>query len=182
MQGSLAFLLVLISAFYKVKGFSDYDMFSPEYSEDPAAPFSDPSSDLIAWDDPTGELNQDENAPLDMFSPLPEGGETEPDFVVADCLAPDRLGARDDTTLCPTDDFKPPELPTLDRFTNKFIPPDERDDVLKEISPFSFSAPAGDDNGCPPFKPYRLCCICDGHFDFEFCQDCLQSKPPLHFS
>ena len=122
-----------------------------------------------------------EDAASDALALLPEGLEIEPDSVVADCNAPDGLGRRGDTMFCPTDNFKGPELPTLDGITDKFTPPNEQDNALKEISPFDYQAPPGDNNKCPPDRPFQLCCNCDGHFEFEFCNDCLQSKPSLHF-
>lgn len=181
MQYSLSLLLALTSVFLEVKGFADDNIFYTDDLDDPNL-LSDSSPDLFALNDPTGEFNQYEDVPFDSLLPLPEGAEMEPDSVVAGCLAPDRLGARDDATLCPTNDFKSPELPTLDGFTDKFHPPNEQDNVLKEISPLRYLAPPGEDKKCPADRPYQLCCICDGNFEFAFCQDCRQSKPFLHLS
>lgn len=179
MYCSLSFLVVLglIGVFLEVKGFAGYNLFETDNLDGSAASFPDLGSDNIAWDDPIEEPEPDKNIPFDTSPPL-TGDDTNPDSIVADC-ATDRLGARDETIICPTNDFKSPELPTLGGVTDKFIPPDEQDNPLREMSPLISPVLAGDDSNCPPGKYFRLCCICDGFFDFSFCQDCLQSKPPF---
>ena len=123
----------------------------------------------------------DEDLLFDTLA-LYEWHEVEPEPVVVDCPATDGLGKRDDTMFCPTDDFKAPDLPTLDGITDKLNPPNEKDDALRQISPLNYQAPPGDYSKCPPNRPFQLCCNCNGNFEFEFCNDCLQCKPLLHFS
>lgn len=136
---------------------------------------------LLPEFDVAASLPEAEDVAFDALAPLPEGFEIGPNTVVVDCYAPDGLGRRDDTILCPTDGFKGPELPTLDGITDKFNPPNEQDNDLKEISPLDYQAPPGDNNKCPPDRPFQLCCNCDGSFEFDYCNDCLQSKHSLHF-
>lgn len=140
-------------------------------------------------------LPEDENNYFDGLALLPidedllldtlafyEWHEVGPEPIVVDCLATDGLGKRDDMIFCPDNDFIAPELPILDEITDKFDPPNEKDDALKQISPLNYQAPLAGYSKCQSEKPFQLCCNCDGSLGLEFCNDCLQCKPPLHFS
>ena len=167
----------------------NYELFLPENLADPFAaliPASDPASD-IAWDIPNEEQSQqDENASLDIFLQLDED-QTNYDLfaAAAGCPATDRLGARDEKTLlCPAnqDELEIPELPTLNQLWNDIDQPDSPPftDQKQQQAPWNQGVPepnSGKDGYCPRKKSYHLCCICDGHFSFTFCQDCLPGKP-----
>lgn len=194
MQYSLSCLLVFVGVFFQVKGFADDSLFDDENLGDPTAFYSESSSDSFALTDLAGNLIQDDDGSFDTLA-FPEdedsyfdtlaslpAHEFEPASVVADCHATGGLGKRDDTLLCPTNDFKGPELPTLDGITDKFKPPNEQDNALQELNLLNYQAPPGDNNKCPPGRPYQLCCNCDGNFEFRYCDDCRQSKPLSHFS
>ena len=193
MRSFLSYQLILISVFLflEVKGFFDDDLFNTEDLgdfHDPTPFYSDSSSDLspdlspdlFSFDDSTGDFYQDD---WDTLPSLPGVDETQPEVLLSDCSAANGLRARDDSSFCPTNtnEFKLPELPSLDRVTGKFMPPDERDNPLREMSPMTFPGLTGHDDSCPPDRPYGLCCICDGKFDFQYCHDCLQSKSSIYF-
>lgn len=173
MRCSLSILLCLVSVFFEVKGQTDYDGFLSEGFDD-LTPFSDPlfpdsSSDISPFIDPTEDSIPNESDPFDPLI-LPWEG-MEPGTAVADCFTTGGLGARDGSSFCPT--------PPNDPVTDKFQPPNKQDDPLRNFPSLGLPAIGGNDNSCSIDKPYRLCCICNGYFEFDFCQDCLPSKPPI---
>ena len=148
-----------------------------------------PDSDLDTTGslDPAIEPLQDGNSLFNAPSEL-NGDETDPNLYLAGCPTTDRLGARDGSSVCPTNHVEIPalELPTLDQFTGKLIPADEKSQGLTKklrlpVEPNILDGPyLTDDGSCSPDKHFRLCCICDGSFEFAFCQDCLKSEFTFH--
>lgn len=133
-----------------------------------------------------GDFKQDENIPLDLFSQLDSfpqfdsfsqlgEDQTNTDLFASGCPATNRLGARDGELVCPPDEPKVPELPTFDMLNNLVSPGStaEKQDRSEDIP----LTDTGKDGSCPPLRPFHMCCICEGYFQFTYCQDCLPSKP-----
>lgn len=181
-------LIVIITLSVAEEDLVNYDIFLPENLEDPSAalvPDFDPASD-IAWDILNEEQSQqDKNASLDLSLQLDEDQTNFDLFAAAGCPTTDRLATRDGKTLiCPPnqDELKTPEFPTFDQLWNNIDQPDSSPstDQKQQEVPWNQGVPepgSGKDGYCPRTQPYHLCCICDGHFTFTFCQDCLPGKP-----
>lgn len=103
---------------------------------------------------------------------LLETSDDEPndtDLFASGCPWTGRLGARDGQLQCPTPEaartreqkIPVPKLPLYGEFNDIGPPP-------------AFSQ--GEDSGCPPMKPYHLCCDCNGWVDFGLCVDCTPCK------
>lgn len=130
----------------------------------------DIDSNFILGDNPAPAKN------LDLFFPSSDM-ENEPniDILAASCSATDteKLILREEQQLlCPSNEPKPkvPRLPTL------VSPSDKPQDSPNGVPLFNDPALTGDDGVCPPEFRYHLCCICNGLFHYDFCQDCLSSK------
>lgn len=148
----------------------------------------DSGPDTLGSDNLFAEASPGQTDPYEISSQFGEDGANS-DLDMAGCSATNHWGARDQSSVCPTSDLKIPELPTLDQFTGKLIPADERSQGLtnKLTLPDEQNTPGSpylidDGQACASGKPFRLCCICDGSFDFTFCQDCLKSKSQFNMS
>lgn len=105
--------------------------------------------------------------------------------LLADCLTPDRLGARDAETTkeCPANNnlMTIPQLPTLDQLINKAVPVDGTDEEQNLALPSPAVVIPADPQAqnkriCPWYRPFYLCCLCDVAQTTEYCQDCLPSR------
>lgn len=102
---------------------------------------------------------------------------------LASCSTPHGLGARDDVSCpVPLKDGDIPKLPqNLDDLVNMGNSPNtepkEATPPVNEIQQFFRKDPK-----CPQTHPHHLCCICDGAFAFEVCQDCVGGKQHFLFT
>lgn len=89
-------------------------------------------------------------------------------LLASGCPSTGKLGARDGKLQCPPPEaartreqkIPVPKLPLLGEFMDMVAPP----------------AFTQEDHGCPPSKPYYLCCDCNGWADFGLCTDCRPCK------
>jgi hypothetical protein len=89
-------------------------------------------------------------------------------LLASGCHSTGKLGARDGELQCPPPQaartrkqkIPVPKLPLFGEFMDIVAPP----------------AFTQEDHGCPPLKPYYLCCDCNGWTDFGLCTDCTPCK------
>ena len=149
---------------------ADQGLFANDDIKDFTALVPDLDSNFNAGDNPVPAEN------LDLFYSS-SNVENEPniDLFAAGCSATDtdKLVSREEQQLlCPSNEPEPkvPRLPT-------FVPPSEKPRNSPNGVPLlNDPALTGDDGVCPPEFRYHLCCICNGLFHYDFCQDCLSSK------
>lgn len=154
---------IIIDAAFALEDFADNGLFGLDV-DDSRALVLGTSSNLIPGYNPA------EN--LDLFSSS-ELDELDVDIFAADCSATNNLVTRDEKLLCPTNEPKLPQLPAT-------IPSDKPQNSPNRFPLLIDPALTGDDGICPPEFRFHLCCICNGIFHYDFCQDCLSSKPPSH--
>ena len=108
-------------------------------------------------------------------------------FLAEGCPSSDTgtLKPRDDNmpALCPTNDFVVPELPLNLNELKGQLPTNEdrnkRPSLVpgsKYPSPLPLTSSDEKDPNCPPWRPYRLCCLCDPNLDGSICTDCLLGR------
>lgn len=142
--------------------------------------------ELIAWNDPGVNTLDQQNTDVDFNlwnSPFNEDGSNTDLLLAADggCYSTDQVEKRDgkgNPLLCPSNEFRDLKLPTPDILFDKIVPLGQSDDP--QNSPAEFLPGDGllsteGEGKCPAYHPYFLCCICDPHFQFHLCQDCVLS-------
>ena len=126
--------------------------------------------------DNNGFLMDDED-----FSPasLPTTGEDRiASYLASGCSTPAGIETRDEDPSCPVFPLKKEDLtlPTLEDLQNAIKKP-TIETGKSPLSPIIAPSLKEKEPNCPPKYPHHLCCICDGFFAFEICQDCVGCKP-----
>ena len=162
---------------------SDLSVFDDGLSGSSALGFDLNSDDLFASNEQP--LDDELSIPatnnlLDLNSISPQLDEDESNlglFTAADDC--NRFGKRDEKesscSINNNNQFKSPQLPTLDQLMNNIVPVDnsEKQQETTTKTPIWINE---DDRRCFPEQPFFLCCLCEPRFLFEVCQDCLPSK------
>lgn len=122
----------------------------------------------------TGVQATNGDPPLDLFDDSSSSDwfqTTDPpsqaDTILASCPGTRKVSRRNEETTCHShtseDEVKPLKLPTLEGIQSKL----EENEI------------------CPPGRPVRLCCVCNGVYNFgngfDLCQDCVPGKPQFSY-
>lgn len=149
-----------------------------------------PNSDLIDWDTANGDtlLPQDNTNIIagSDDSRLSLSHEDEPDAAflsAAGCPSPKTLNQREERSICPSSELTVPHVPTMDDLTNEILYSTDEHGQESPSGVYIFNdRRAKDENYCPPYRPFFLCCYCNARLDWQYCQDCLPSTSPSFFS
>lgn len=130
----------------------NYDLILPDSSVEP---------DSIVWQNADFESSTPGFAVSSIFSNVDD---STPDLYAA---CPSGLD-KDQKSQCSTNEMTIPTFPTFDDLENIIVPSDS--ETSTDVAPIK------DDRGCRPSRPFLLCCICNGNYDFVLCQDCVPCK------
>lgn len=110
---------------------------------------------------------------------LPTTGEDRiASYPASGCSTFGGIETRDEDPSCPVFPLKKEDLtlPTLEDLQNAIKIPDIETET-SPLSPMKVAPFKEKDPNCPRKYPHHLCCICDGFFAFELCQDCVGCEP-----